>query len=229
MKNTDGKVCCDETWEEAYARFETPEQEIQKFIKRLREAGASEWKRDAAIVEIFCGRGNGLHALASLGFTQLEGADLSASLLSLYKGPATCHVADCRALPFPDETKDIILVQGGLHHLPSFPDDLEQTLNEVRRVLKPNGKFVVIEPWPTAFLHTVHWFCNQGWARRISSRLDALATMIEHERSTYEQWLGNSNAVIVSLRERFETDLLRVGWGKIMFVGHPEVTKVASQ
>ena len=222
MKNSDGKICCSETWEEAYAKFETPEQEIHKFIKRLREIGALEWKRDAAIVEIFCGRGNGLHALAGLGFTHLEGADLSASLLSLYAGSATCHVADCRALPFSGGSKDVILVQGGLHHLPSFPDDLGQTLKEVRRVLKADGKFVVIEPWPTLFLHAVHWFCNQPWARRISSRLDALATMIEHERSTYEQWLCSPNTVIASLQEHFETDLLRIGWGKIMFVGRPK-------
>lgn len=222
MNNSGGKICCSETWEQAYARFETPQQEIEKFIKRLHELGANDWKKDAAIVEIFCGRGNGLHALEKLCFTHIEGADLSASLLAQYAGPAVTHVADCRALPFADASKDIIIVQGGLHHLPAFPDDLVQTLREVRRVLKADGKFVVIEPWPTPFLHVVHWFCNQPWARHMNGRLDALATMIEHERTTYEQWLGNSGAVLAALRENFETELLRIGWGKIMFVGRPK-------
>ena len=64
-------------WEAAYLRFETPEQEIQKFIRRLHHLGAEEWPRDSEIVELFCGRGNGLHALERLGFTRLEGVDLS--------------------------------------------------------------------------------------------------------------------------------------------------------
>ena len=53
-------------WEAAYLRFETPEQEIQKFLKRLRKLGAGEWPSGAKIVELFCGRGNGLHALERL-------------------------------------------------------------------------------------------------------------------------------------------------------------------
>ena len=64
-------------WEAAYLRFETPEQEIRKFVKRLRALGVSKWPRDNEIVELFCGRGNGLRALQSLGFTRVEGVDLS--------------------------------------------------------------------------------------------------------------------------------------------------------
>lgn len=73
--------CCSSPWEEAYARFETPEQEIAKFARRLRSLGAGRWPRDLQIVELFCGRGNGLHALGQLGFQRIEGADFSATLL----------------------------------------------------------------------------------------------------------------------------------------------------
>jgi hypothetical protein len=69
-------------WETAYSRFESPEQEIQKFTRRLNKLGAANWPRDADIVELFCGRGNGLHALSQLGFTRLEGVDLSADELT---------------------------------------------------------------------------------------------------------------------------------------------------
>ena len=47
-------------WERAYREFETPEEEVRKFVRRLRAAGASTWSRDARAVELFCGRGNGL-------------------------------------------------------------------------------------------------------------------------------------------------------------------------
>src|SRR3982074_2773992 len=57
-------------WEAAYLRFESPEEEIRKFIKRLTRLGAPQWPRDAEIVELFCGRGNGLIALQRLRRTR---------------------------------------------------------------------------------------------------------------------------------------------------------------
>src|SRR5262245_13234938 len=99
------RSCCRSAWEAAYLRFETPEQEIRKFARRLHALGADSWSRTAQVVELFCGRGNGLHALARFGFTNLEGIDLSANLLARYTGPARVQVADCRSLPFPDESR----------------------------------------------------------------------------------------------------------------------------
>ena len=145
-------------WEAAYLRFETPEQEIRKFIGRLENLGAREWPRDAEIVELFCGRGNGLHALERLGFSHIEGVDLSPRLLAQYRGAATCSEGDCRNLSFPDQSKDVLIVQGGLHHLPVLPDDLEQTIAEMHRVLKQNGRVMVVEPWRTPFLESSSFY-----------------------------------------------------------------------
>jgi hypothetical protein len=83
-------------WEVAYLRFETPEQEMRKFAKRLTKMGATEWPRIAEIVELFCGRGNGQRTLSKLGFIRLTGGDLSASLLAEYMGPANVVVCDGR-------------------------------------------------------------------------------------------------------------------------------------
>src|SRR6059036_2070295 len=102
-------------WEAAYLRFETPQEEVRKFISRLNRIGASQWPRDARIAELFCGRGNGLRALATLGFTNLEGVDLSAALVAQYSGAGRVIVGDCRKLPFEDGCKDVLIVQGGLH------------------------------------------------------------------------------------------------------------------
>jgi len=214
-----GEVCCSQSWEQAYLRFETPEEERQKFLRRLRALGAPAWPRDAEVVELFCGRGNGLEALARLGFTRLEGVDLSASLLAQYRGQAKCYVADCRALPFPDASRDVLVVQGGLHHLEKLPVDLVRTLDEVRRVLRPGGRFVVVEPWLTPFLSFVHAVCEVRLARRAWPKLDALATMNEIERPTYMAWLERPGAILALLRERFVVELCRETWGKLHFVG----------
>ena len=206
-------------WESAYLRFETPEEERRKFLRRLRKLGSSAWPRDAQIVELFCGRGNGLHALEQLGFSRLEGADLSAALLANYAGSAKCIVADCRQLPYPDESRDIAIVQGGLHHLPELPADLVRVVEEVRRVLRPGGRLVVVEPWRTPFLRLVHWVGSFRIARRLWPKLDALETMTEWESETYEQWLAQPELVLETLERGFVVERKLIRWGKLMWVG----------
>lgn len=205
-------------WEEAYQRFETPQQEIRKFVKRLKQLGATNWSRESEIVELFCGRGNGMHALERLGFTRVEGVDLSPALLAQYEGSAKCHTADCRSLPFDDGSKDILIVQGGLHHLLELPEDLIQTLDEVRRVLRGDGLFVIVEPWETPFLRFVHAVCDNRLARGLWDKLDALATMTRYELQTYEQWLSRPDEILGLLRDRFEIQQCRIGWGKLKCV-----------
>lgn len=209
-------------WEAAYLRFETPEQEIRKFTARLNRLGAPGLPRDAAIVELFCGRGNGLVALQSLGFTHLEGVDLSPRLIAQYKGSANCIVADCRKLPFGDCSKDVLIVQGGLHHLPNLPSDLEQTFSEMRRVLRKDGRVMFVEPWRTPFLTFVHFVSEIPIVRRFSNKMDAFATMTEHETRTYWQWLGQPDVITKVAREHFVPVHESFAWGKWNFVGTPK-------
>jgi SAM-dependent methyltransferase len=208
-------------WEDAYVRFETPEEEVDKFTRRLRSLGESEWGRESKIVDIFCGRGNGLKALEGLGFTSLEGVDISGALLARYEGPAKMYEADCRSLPFENESRDIIVVQGGLHHLPNLPADLDQSLAEVRRALRPEGKFVMVEPWSTPFLQLVHFVSDIHPMRMISTKLDAFATMTHYEATTYFNWLSHPAEIIGLLQKNFIEDSRSLKWGKINFVGKP--------
>ena len=210
---------CDAAWEAAYLRFETAEEEICKFQKRLKYLGADDWSMEWNIAELFCGRGNGLVALERLGFKALQGADVSEALISQYRGAATCHVADCRDVPFGERSLHVAIVQGGLHHLPKLPDDLERVFKEVSRVLVPGGKFVVVEPWRTPFLDCVHCACNSPLVVRISQRFEALATMIEHERETYEQWLAVPEQILQLLHHYFEPVQFETRWGKLLFRG----------
>jgi SAM-dependent methyltransferase len=208
-----------EAWEAAYVRFETPHEEIRKFIRRLRTLGGDEWSREARILELFCGRGNGVVALERLGFTHILGIDMSPSVARMYRGAARCLVGDCRALPVRAASQDIAIVQGGLHHLPVLPDDLERVVVEVRRVLKPAGLFVVVEPWRTPFLELVHTAGCSRLGRRVWSKMDALATMIEHEGEIYRQWLREPELISSVLVNGFEPCVNRTRLGRLLFVG----------
>jgi SAM-dependent methyltransferase len=209
----------DARWEDAYRRFETPEQEVRKFTRRLSALGAAAWPRSARIVEICCGRGNGLVALERLGFERLEGVDLSPRLLAEYRGRAAVYVGDCRQLPFGSASRDVVIVQGGLHHLTRWPEDLDRTLDEVSRILAAGGRFVAVEPWDGPFLRTVHTACRLTPIRRLWPRLDALATMIAGEAETYHAWLSRPAEILARIERRFAPTLSRAGWGKLMFCG----------
>lgn len=208
-------------WEEAYLRFETPREEQRKFIRRLKAAGAATWPRDSVILDLFCGRGGGAQALRRLGFTHVVGLDLSRRLLVARSDASECAVADCRTLPIATRSADIAVVQGGLHHLPSIPDDLSVTFAEIARVLRPKGLFVAVEPWRTPFLDFVHRAASVSVIRRSFSKINALATMIECERHTYEAWLSDHARILALFDRYFVPRELRIRRGKLHYVGVP--------
>ena len=208
-------------WETAYLRFETSEQSIHRALKRLQKLGVAQFPRDARVVELFCGRGNGLHALNRLGFTRVEGVDFSPRLVELYSGSAKFHVSDCRQLPFSDHSRDVLIVQGGLHHLPALPESLAETLAEMHRVTRKGGRLIVVEPWLTPFLRLVHWTLSVPLARWRPRKLEALASMIEYERNTYEQWLKQPELILELVHEYFSPVHESFAWGKWFFVGAP--------
>jgi SAM-dependent methyltransferase len=212
----------DRQWEAAYERFETPAQEIAKFKRRLQILGQQSWRRHWKIVELFCGRGNGLHALSQLGFENLEGVDLSEELLRRYQGPATLFAGDCRELKFEDCSRDVIIVQGGLHHLPQIPADLEVCLREIHRVLRPEGMFCMVEPWQTPFLSLAHSVSDNPIARRLWAKLDALAEMTERELTTYRQWLDQPQTILDAVERLFDVQLLKISYGKIVLRATPK-------
>ncbi len=86
-------------------------------------------------------------------------------------------------------------------------------------MLRPGGIFVAVEPWSTPFLTLVHWACRLPLARHALPKLDALATMIEHERLTYEAWLQSGPAILAELETHFECRFKRTRLGKLQYVG----------
>lgn len=208
-------------WERAYQDFETPEEELRKFHARLRSIGASRWDKGSRIVEICSGRGTGLRAWSELGFRNVIGVDYSPALVFVNAdGPGERVIGDARALPLASGSVDIAVVQGGLHHLLTM-EDLEQALAEMRRIVAPRGRIVIIEPWLTPFLHFVHFVSERKLARRLWKKLDAFETMREEERDTYERWLNGPEQYLALIRRFVTPHIQRMRWGKLVIVGSP--------
>ena len=207
-------------WELAYQQFETPEQERHKFVRRLRSLGVHRWNRAWRVLEVFSGRGNGLIAWHRLGFPHVCGVDLSPALVERADLRRSCIIGDACRLPIRSASRDVAVVQGGLHHLPRH-EDVRAALEEMRRVLRPDGRVIIIEPWLTPYLHLVHFVTEQPLARRLSNTLDAFAAMTDEERPTYEAWLARSKPILQAVHAEFEPITTRMRWGKLMVLGRP--------
>lgn len=120
---------------------------------------------EANVLEIGCGTG------VITSYLQLSGAtitaiDLSPDLLAvaLQKDwPETVHfrLGNAEGLEFDDAAFDAVVGSSVLHHL-----DIDRSLGEIRRVLKPGGHFAFSEPNmvnPHIFLQK-----NVSWLKRLA-------------------------------------------------------------
>jgi ubiquinone/menaquinone biosynthesis methyltransferase len=109
-------------------------------VVRLAHPHAGERALDLA-----CGTGDIAFRLANLG-AQVTGLDVTHRMLQLAraKGHAASPVflqGDMMALPFADATFDVVTAGYGLRNVP----ELVPAIDEIRRVLKPGGRFVSLD------------------------------------------------------------------------------------
>jgi SAM-dependent methyltransferase len=98
-------------------------------------------KSSLEALDLCCGQGNVSEALIGRG-CQVVGVDFSPAMLSLARArvpSATFVEADAQDLPFGDAEFDVIVSNLGVCHVPDQP----RVLSEVRRVLRPGGRFAM--------------------------------------------------------------------------------------
>jgi len=96
------------------------------------------------VLELGCGTGSmwaghlDLLQGSQLVLTDLSQGMLEAAQARLGQHPCVSYrLVDIQSIPYPDHTFDMVLAHMMLYHVP----DLNKGLSEVRRVLKPGGKF----------------------------------------------------------------------------------------
>jgi hypothetical protein len=78
---------------------------------------------------------------------------------------------------------------------------------------------MVVEPWKTPFLDFVHWACRMPLPRRLSSKIDIMARVIDRESRTYFDWLSRPGEILTLLTDGFQTEWQRIAWGKLFWLG----------
>lgn len=97
------------------------------------------------VVDIGCGNGTYLAELRRRGHTgTVVGLDRSAGMARHARQWAATTVADVQALPFGDDTADVVLCLHMLYHVP----DLHTAVAELRRVLRPGGTAMITTNGP---------------------------------------------------------------------------------
>ncbi|MDC0979987.1 class I SAM-dependent methyltransferase [bacterium] len=130
--------------------------------------------QDKITLDYCCGNGEIGIAMAQSGAKEVHGIDISevsvknASALAVdHKVKDTCDFAqmDAEKMTYSDDYFDIVHEYGALHHV-----DLEASLAEVSRVLKPNGKFICTE----ALRHNpfIHWYRKRSMHLRTVWEVD---------------------------------------------------------
>lgn len=121
-----------------------------------------------AVAELCCGHGEAL-GLKSLTFDRYIGVDVSEQMLEAGVAASgrsnTLFVqGDATKAPIADHSIDTVLMLGGIHHVP----DRVALFQEVRRILKPGGRFIFREPVSDLFV----WKALRWAVYRLSPMLD---------------------------------------------------------
>ena len=99
-----------------------------------------------SVLDVGCGTGVHLEAYAEAG-AECHGVDLSPAMLDVARarlgGDARLTIASARSLPHPDATFDLVLASLFLHELDA--DTRSQVLEEMARVVRPDGRLLVID------------------------------------------------------------------------------------
>ena len=111
--------------------------------------------RGEVVVDIGTGRGELLRVALERGAARAIGVEYSADAVELAR--RTCPraellLADARAIPLEDGLADLVTLLDVAEHL--APDELERTLAEAHRLLKPGGRLLV-HTFPTRTYYEV--------------------------------------------------------------------------
>jgi ubiquinone/menaquinone biosynthesis C-methylase UbiE len=157
------------------------------------------------IVDLGTGTGRVLELFSGLS-TQLHGIDSSREMLAIARANlekqglrhAQLRQADIFALPLGDATADVVTIHQVLH----FLDEPQKALLEARRILKPDGKLLVVDFAP----HDLEALRENHAHRRLGISSEQMTTWLQRANLSLERhevldppWLKSQKGLTVSL------------------------------
>ena len=141
------------------------------------------------VLDAGCGTAYGTDILAGAGAGEVVGVDIEAAVIETARRTAAENVrleaCDVRELPFADGSFEVAVCFEVIEHV----EEPEQVLDELRRVLGPDGLLVVSSPnrdvYPPGNPHHKHEFTPGELAEALSARFGHVRLVRQHD------WLGS--------------------------------------
>jgi len=171
--------------------------------------------RGKAVLEVGCGAAVDLARFAR-GGAVCTGVDLAASAIELAKAnfqqqglSADLRVANGEALPFPDNTFDLVYAHGVVQYT-AHP---EQLVAECRRVLKPGGKAIF------QVYNRVSWLNALSKVMKVGLEHDDAPVLGKYSLAEFRAMLSGFRSVTI-VPERFPVkSRLHGGWKGALYNG----------
>lgn len=167
----------------------------------------------SSVLDIATGTGDLAISIARSGAREVVGLDLSEGMLSVGRKKIREEEldekiemiqGDSEALPFEDNSFDAITVAFGVRNF----ENLEKGLEEILRVLKPGGIFVILETSvPTRFPF------KQGYHFYSNNLLPLIGKIFSKDKDAYS-YLSESAAAF-PYGEAFNNILKKIGFNKV--------------
>jgi ubiquinone/menaquinone biosynthesis C-methylase UbiE len=194
-------------WHAAYGTPEQIEFRRKTISPKLKRFGIDQAPKDARILDMCCGHGEALEVLASQGFTRLEGFDQriheplkSHPAIPTYEGNAA-------ETGLPSESYDWIMNIHSMHHLGDVPA-LAKWVEEMRRILKPGGRFSIVDFWKTPWLMAAMFMFRQR-AFHMTPYIKAFGDQVIDEWHFLNPFFANSRQIMALLKDNgFEIERL---------------------
>ena len=150
-------------------------------------------------LDLGCGTGEMLKLiLQEDAGKELYGIDLSEKMLHVAKSKLPEQVklllGDSEALPFPDNTFDVVDCNDSFHHYPSPMN----VLREVQRVLKPGGTFLMGDCWqPLVGRIIMNFYMRHSKEGdvKIYSEAEIVSMLSEYFRNVSWEQVGNTACI----------------------------------
>lgn len=177
---------------------------IDKFLQKL------NGKR---VLDVGCGLGEDCKRIEENGF-DATGIDLSENMLKIEKNKypnGKFEIMDMTNITYPENSFDEIISNCSLIHIPT--ELLPQTLETFKRVLKPNGKLLLIlqegrgekmveEPFKPGTYIYMNYFSVESITKLLREH-NFKVEKIEKEETLNEFEFGNGKLIIISTNEKF--------------------------
>jgi SAM-dependent methyltransferase len=124
---------------------------------KLRKLGMDKIPREAAVLDLCCGRCESLEALHRQGFRHLSGIDIFIPEQLIADERFALKIGDACNSGLEAESQDWILVLHALHHMENAAT-VGRLVSEAWRLLKPGGRLSIIDFANSPQIRTAFWF-----------------------------------------------------------------------